>query len=576
MNIDRTPPVVTLTSPADGQSTANASVTLTGTVTDGDSGVGRVTCNGVSIQVGQDGVVSCVVGLTPGRNAIALQASDRAGNSASTGIRVARVGTRMSMVITPSAVTMVVGQARTFRLVDEYGLPVTDATWTVDDPATLSQTDDTNPVFRALQTGQTQVTATWQSVSVSATVTIVAGVSLAPGTVAWTLPARPGGGWNRLVYANRVAPDVPDAYLFEGGMVRGVTASGEEILAEAPAVNQASAWVWPIVGDSHGGVLLPTSDVNTGSFALVRAPGPTSGVPWRWESAYRVEHDIAQAPDGTVFVVERSDDGYTFVAGIDGATGHTRFRHRLSAVSTSTTLNIDCSPGFNSESERGPTTNSPVVGADGALYLEVHSETRTWDYEPCGNGSGAEHLLVELLRIDSNGGASSQVLQAMDRALAMDAPLYELVVGQVLPDEGGGVLATWFVNRSDAESQHVAAYVQGSAATTYMLPGSATVSMVGADGVGLLSSDEGLAAFDLASGGVRWSVAMAGQPVAALADGGAAGPDDRRDALHGGRHRPTGWRHRHAGRDGPTALLGRGDVARVRRCHADGPGGERD
>ena len=162
------------------------------------------------------------------------------------------------------------------------------------------------------------------------------------------------------------------------------------------------------------------------------------------------------------------------------------------------------------------------MGADGAAYLEVHSETRVWNYEPCGNGSGAEHLSVELLRIDWNGDVSSQVLQSVDRALAMDVPHYELVVGQVLPDEGGGVLATWFVNRSDAESQHAAAYVQGSAVTTYALPAGAGVAMVGADGVGLLSSSDGLAAFDLASGGVRWSVAIWGQPVAALADGGAA------------------------------------------------------
>ncbi len=174
---------------------------------------------------------------------------------------------------------------------------------------------------------------------------------------------------------------------------------------------------------------------------------------------------------------------------------------------------------INPESGSGP--SAPAVGADGAAYLEVHSETRVWNYEPCGNGSGAERLSVELLRIGWNGDVSSQVLQAVDRALRVDVSHYELVVGQVLPDEGGGVLATWFVDRSDAESQHAAAYLQGSGVTTYALPAGAAVAMVGADGVGLLSSSDGLAAFDLASGGVRWSVAIWGQPVAALADGGA-------------------------------------------------------
>ena len=333
VRIDRTNPIVTLSAPADGNTTGDAEVVVTATVSDVPSGVVGAWCNGQPATV-TEGEVSCVVPLRLGRTSIVVSAKDAAGNSSSSGIRVTRVGARTSMVITPSSATMVVGQARGFRLVDEYGLPVTDATWTVDDPATLGQTDASSPVFHALLTGQAQVTATWQTLSVSATVTIVAGVGLVPGTAAWTLPARPGDGWNRLVYANRVAPDVPDAYLFEGGIIRGVTASGEEVWAEAPAVNQASSWVWPIVGDSLGGVLLPTSDVDTGSFALVRVPGPTSGVPWRWESPYRVEHDVTQAPDGTIFVLERSDDGYTFVAGIDGATGHTRFRHRFSAVTS--------------------------------------------------------------------------------------------------------------------------------------------------------------------------------------------------------------------------------------------------
>jgi len=519
VRIDRTNPIVTLTAPADGNTTGDAEVVVTAAVSDVLSGVVGAWCNGQPATV-TEGEVSCVVPLRLGRNSIVVSAKDAAGNSSSSGIRVSRVGSRTSMVITPSSATMAVGQARTFRVVDEYGLPVTDATWTVDDPAILSHTEDSIPVFRALLTGQAQVTATWQSLSVSATVTIVAGVGLAPGTAAWTLPARPGDGWNRLVYANRVAPDVPDAYLFEGGMVRGVTASGEEVWTEAPAVNQASSWVGKIVGDSFGGVLLPTWDWGTGSFALVRAPGPTSGAPWRWESPYRVEQDVAQAPDGTVFVLEQSNDGYTFVAGVNGATGRTRFRHRVAGVSKHTTLNLDCSPGDTAESEWGPSTNSLVVGADGAAYLEVHWSTGIWNYEPCGNGSGAEHLSVELLRIDANGGVSSQVLQAVDRALAVGVPHYELAVGQVLPDEGGGVLATWFINQSYADSQHVAAVVQGSAVTTYALPGNAGVAMVGADGVGIGSASDGLTAFDLASGGVRWSFPASGQVVAALADGG--------------------------------------------------------
>jgi hypothetical protein len=65
VSIDRTPPLVSMTSPANAQTTTDATMTLTGTVTDDGSGIGRVTCNGIPVQVGQDGAVSCDVPLNP-------------------------------------------------------------------------------------------------------------------------------------------------------------------------------------------------------------------------------------------------------------------------------------------------------------------------------------------------------------------------------------------------------------------------------------------------------------------------------------------------------------------------------
>lgn len=191
------------------------------------------------------------------------------------------------------------------------------------------------------------------------------------------------------------------------GLVRGVNASGEQVWSEAPALSPGSAWVEQVVGDSFGGVVLRTSDGNIGSHSLVRVPGPTSAAPWRWESPYRVENHVAQAPDGTIFVLERSDDGYTFVTGVDGVTGNTRFRHRVPGLTKNTRLNGECLPWLSFESEEGPYTSSVVVGADGAAYLTTKSETRLFNYLPCGSGSGTQQVSVELLRVDANGGMSA-------------------------------------------------------------------------------------------------------------------------------------------------------------------------
>ncbi|MDP2389883.1 MAG: chitobiase/beta-hexosaminidase C-terminal domain-containing protein, partial [Acidobacteriota bacterium] len=73
VNVDLTPPLVTLTAPADGLVTASSTVAVSAEVGDALSGLGVVNCNGVATAV-VDGIVTCTATLRPGRNSITVSA----------------------------------------------------------------------------------------------------------------------------------------------------------------------------------------------------------------------------------------------------------------------------------------------------------------------------------------------------------------------------------------------------------------------------------------------------------------------------------------------------------------------
>jgi len=85
LNIDLTPPVLTITSPANGATLTSSSLNVSGSVTDALSGVAGVTCNGTAGTV-TGGSFACTVTLNSGANTITAQAADVAGNTASQSI----------------------------------------------------------------------------------------------------------------------------------------------------------------------------------------------------------------------------------------------------------------------------------------------------------------------------------------------------------------------------------------------------------------------------------------------------------------------------------------------------------
>lgn len=77
---DTEAPSLSVTSPADGYCTTSSSVTVSGTVSDSQSGVAGVTVNGTEVTI-SGGTFSKSVTLSPGSNTITVIATDRAGRT---------------------------------------------------------------------------------------------------------------------------------------------------------------------------------------------------------------------------------------------------------------------------------------------------------------------------------------------------------------------------------------------------------------------------------------------------------------------------------------------------------------
>jgi hypothetical protein len=87
VNLDKTPPIVSITNPAHGAILQSSPMDITGSVSDALSGIAAVTCNGNPASL-SNSTFSSDVPLVEGWNDITVEATDLAGNTADTQIGV--------------------------------------------------------------------------------------------------------------------------------------------------------------------------------------------------------------------------------------------------------------------------------------------------------------------------------------------------------------------------------------------------------------------------------------------------------------------------------------------------------
>jgi hypothetical protein len=102
VRLDRTPPTVTITTPANGVTVPASPLTVTGTASDLLSGIGSVSCAGVPALV-SGSAFSCSVPLAPGSNTIVVEARDLAANAGSAQVGVGLLPAPINVTITAPA-----------------------------------------------------------------------------------------------------------------------------------------------------------------------------------------------------------------------------------------------------------------------------------------------------------------------------------------------------------------------------------------------------------------------------------------------------------------------------------------
>jgi hypothetical protein len=417
VKVDATPPVLTLTSPADSTEVSTSFVTLTGTASDAMSGLDVVRCNDVVATV-SNGNVTCDVPLRAGRNPVVLQASDVAGHSTSIGIVVWRTVVVDRLTLSPQQMTLHEGDEVPLRLVNNMGRMQTGATWEVNASAVIEVDDTNGPMLRALGPGTATVTATVGQLSAVSTVTVVgATIVLTPGTTRWLVQGTPGLALQSVIYTHQTDPDVPEAVLVEAdgdsnvqlrGITDGVTTSITPASGNVPVQT---------MGDSFGGVLLvQTVGERTSLQRVGFIPDVTT---WRWVSSGSLGK-VYQTLDGTIFALERvvasGNVTSASVVVIDGSAGTLRARVPITTAVHFEHIAIDCHVPYNSIGDGIGVTDTASLSSSDTFGVVIHEGTSysSWiGSSPdayCGPGShGASSGASYLLTVDTTG-ASTQTL----------------------------------------------------------------------------------------------------------------------------------------------------------------------
>lgn len=163
------------------------------------------------------------------------------------------------VAITPGSATMLVGESRPFRLVDQNGRAQPNVSWTISDPAALQVQKGDEIEITAKQPGNFRISARNANGEAEATINVVEGSSLPQGARKWSSPELEG------CKVVQVTPAVPSA---SGVDVYAMTQCGDGNYLEAYTAD---------------GILVRRQKVSGGS-GPAPTPKPLPGVPVPSES----------------------------------------------------------------------------------------------------------------------------------------------------------------------------------------------------------------------------------------------------------------------------------------------------
>jgi hypothetical protein len=508
ISIDVTPASITLTSPSNSSTVVAASVRFNARVTDERSGIATATCNGDPADV-QAGEISCLVSLRDGVNDLAVQVTDAAGNSSSTGVQVHRVGRATTIAIVPSELTLLLHQSHIPQVVDNFGRTLSDVDWSIEDPSVVSLAAD-GKALTAVSAGMTIITARRGALASEMRVRVLPGTELEAWTTIWALRELPGYRNARpvieVIHPLRVSELTPSMISIEheiGGsrlMLRALDDAPRQLWIEAPAISEREHIGAQLAGDEMGAGVVRVETADGRSSSLVRVGRPEMGTLWRYTPAARLGDEFA-IHGGIVDVVETPADGFPVLAGIDGMTGSSKFRIPLPRSSV-TVRNAGCVAGADGRSDRPAEVSvSPTVLEDGAIHLAVSTTDDIEDAFPCQKGTTSRRRRVQHLEVSQDGEVSYRTVFEYPPATG---DRLEVVLNKVLPDGHGGQLVAWSARAGRQPTEYMAVRVSGEQLMPFHLPALGAMILAEED-MGVTTDGRTLVGFDVTTGGILWT-----------------------------------------------------------------------
>ena len=482
LDIDETPPVLMVSSPADGDTISTPGVLASGTLSDALSGISTLTCNGAPVTLaGTD--FSCNISLTPGLNLVAVRATDVAGNVGLTKMHVTYpvYPVPTSIQITPTVANLVTGRTQQFTAIDDQGRPRSDATWALSDQTLATISASSSPLLVALAAGQETLTASADGISTQIQLNILN--SLPTGGASWSTSPLPG--FNPIDISLAVPTNsgtglfsVEQHLYFDGEgypqeqyALRAFTNDGQQLWQQ-----QSIELIFP---DLFGGVLVYAAGTSPYSTVWSQLDSQT-GSPV-WTSNVSVSGGITVRPDGNLvgLTYPQGQSLSVFVAnGSNGQATQIPIPQQSQYVGTTTG---PCEAGVFTGSYDAA-VSLITADADGNSYLEyvplISNSTTTFAVQglDCVGiaSSGVNETTVNLMTIHLDGSTSTQVLA--DRKLVSTASSgnsfqsgSNLVPGAVTPDGQGGVLATWGEFFTDGSSHFMVSHISSTGQSDFRL-----------------------------------------------------------------------------------------------------------
>ncbi|MGA8872804.1 MAG: SBBP repeat-containing protein, partial [Candidatus Acidiferrales bacterium] len=400
VNLDLTPPVLTIASPANNATVSTPYVIISGTLTDSLSGPGNVNCGGAPAAVTGTNF-SCTVQLSSVSNSITVTGYDLAGNSSTATLSVTvSMSAPTSLTVSPANPNMLVGGTQAFTAVDQTGTRRLDVTWSASDSTIASFVSGSPDTLVGNAAGTVTLTATVGSVIGQTTVTVLSGLST--GTILWSAPGD-GSGVTQYAFAVPSPTTVADVFMFQAsGAAQALNSDGTVVWTSNALANSYS-----IIPDAAGGVM------GLGSTGLTRLDPATGQQSWQYSpSGSTISSSVAVHPNGTIFLLQSSSiDPLLSVVAVDGATGDVKFSVPIEDSTFTGTGFCDEGGPYSNESAVAPT--QPIVGGDGnvylAYYLEVYDEDE--NLQTCDQVNTTQTYL-KLLRVTPGGQSTVAVLHS--------------------------------------------------------------------------------------------------------------------------------------------------------------------